>query len=112
VEGSDVEKRPLCRVAASRAPPKRGMAKTGASDYRINPGACTNMNIWALYIIAVASLAIAWMLFRLTGPFAACGGSRYEWRARWRLVGKIFLAIAALCFLAAATGQLINQRPG
>ena len=70
------------------------------------------MNIWALYIGTLISLIIGGILLRLTPPFADCGGSRYEWRARWRLVGKVFLAIAALCLLAAAMGQLMNLRSG
>ena len=66
------------------------------------------MNIWALYIGTGVSLIIGGILLWLTSPLADCGGSRYESRARWRLVGKVFLAIAALCLSAAAMGQLIN----
>ena len=70
------------------------------------------MNIGLLYAGALASLAIAAILIRNTSPFADCGGSRYEWRARKRLLGKVFFVIAALGLVAAAVGQLINMRSG
>jgi hypothetical protein len=66
------------------------------------------MNIGYLYAGALASLAIAAILIRDTSPFADCGGSHYEWRARRRLLGKVFFAIAALCLVSAGLGQLIN----
>jgi hypothetical protein len=64
------------------------------------------MTLLVLYLATLGSFGLASALISGTSPYALMGGSKYEWRARRRLLGQIFFAIAGVCLVVALAAQL------
>jgi uncharacterized membrane protein len=64
------------------------------------------MQLLALYFGALGSFALATCLIWDTSPFALLGGSKYEWRRRRRLLGKVFYIVGAICLVMALVAQM------
>lgn len=64
------------------------------------------MNVLTLYLGSLGFFALGAVLIYDTSPFSLTGGSKYEWKARRRLLAKVFFASGGLCLVMGLVAQL------